>query len=114
MYDHHAVSRQEIKSEMAEEQYSEHGNVLIVEDEFAVALDLKHTLEERGYRVVGPVGTVGRAVSMIQSEAHSLSAALLDINLQGERVYPAADALLAHGIPFAFLTGYSAQMLPDI
>jgi hypothetical protein len=34
---------------------------------------------------------------------------VLDVNLDGEMVYPVADAVLARGVPFVFVTGYSAE-----
>jgi hypothetical protein len=40
-----------------------------------------------------------------------VSAAILDVNLDGELVYPVADLLAARNIPFAFITGYGEESL---
>jgi hypothetical protein len=39
--------------------------------------------------------------------------AILDINLNGDMVYPLADELSARGVPFIFLSGYISADLPD-
>jgi two-component sensor histidine kinase/CheY-like chemotaxis protein len=81
--------------------------LLLVEDEPLVALMMKEVLLELDFEVSGPVGSVDAALAEIaQGEVHG---AVLDINLGGNTVYPVADALMAKGIPFIFLTGYSRQ-----
>jgi CheY-like chemotaxis protein len=87
--------------------------LLIVEDDFAIADDLARYLQEAGAQVVGPAGTVEAALDLLESEAATLDAATLDINLHGERVYPVADALAARGVPFVFMTGYDAHVIPE-
>jgi hypothetical protein len=42
----------------------------------------------------------------------TFDAAVLDVNLGGDRVYPVADALSRRNVPFVFVTGYSAGVLP--
>ena len=41
-----------------------------------------------------------------------MDGAILDVNLNDEKVFPVADALTAIGVPFVFTTGYSASDLP--
>lgn len=60
---------------------------------------------------MGPVPSVADALALLQG-GPSPDLAVLDINLQGEMVYPVADALLASGIPFLFVTGYDAMEIP--
>ena len=84
--------------------------VLIVEDESLVAMDMAEELRDAGYAVIGPVGFLRKAVEM--ARAGTFEIALLDVNLRGERVYPVADVLIMRGIPFLFLTGYSAAEMP--
>jgi DNA-binding response OmpR family regulator len=86
--------------------------ILIVEDEYLLADDLCQALEDTGAKVLGPVGSVGDATALIAREAE-IDAAVLDVNLQGEMVYPVADVLRARGVPFAFVTGYDHWALPD-
>jgi two-component system, response regulator PdtaR len=80
-------------------------SILIVEDEFLIALDLQLLLEGHGWRVIGPVATVGEALASLQKERPS--AALLDVNLGHELVTPVAVALKNVGIPFAVATAYA-------
>lgn len=86
------------------------GRVLVVEDEMLLAMLLQTTLQEAGYEVVGPVARLDRALQAALEE--DISAALLDINLDGEMVYPVAEVLAQRGIPFAFVTGYDRESLP--
>lgn len=84
--------------------------VLITEDEFFLAMWLRQVLEEEGYAVVGPATSVEEAVQLI--EKAKPNGAILDINLKGEMVYPAARELMERGIPFLFATGYSTLDVP--
>lgn len=85
--------------------------VLVVEDEYLLAEDLRAALERQGAEVMGPVATVAGALDLLRRGPAPVIA-ILDINLQGEMVYPVADALRARGIPFIFATGYDAQAIP--
>jgi CheY-like chemotaxis protein len=85
--------------------------ILVVEDEYLLATDLAQTLEEFGAVVVGPAATVARALTLVAAEAR-LDGAVLDLNLGGERSYPVADALVARGVPFVFVTGYDGWVVP--
>ena len=87
--------------------------LLVVEDDYMIAADLSRTLEGRGAEVVGPAGSVERALRLVEAEGDRLDGAVLDINLRDERVYPVADALAARGVPFIFLTGNDAWVVPD-
>ena len=44
-------------------------------------------------------------------EEMEFDAALLDVNLSGETVYPVAEILAFRNIPFAFITGYGTSAL---
>lgn len=85
--------------------------VLLIEDEYFIAVDVARAFKARGLEVVGPVGTVDAAMQLMDKAGH-LDGAVLDINLQGEVVYPLADALQQRGVPFIFATGYDATMIP--
>lgn len=76
-----------------------------------VAWLLANMLEEIGCTVVGPVGSVARALEIIELEAPE--AAMVDVNLNGELSYPVADALRARSIPFLFSTGYDRSRLRE-
>ena len=56
-----------------------------------------------------PVRQVGQAIAALKD--NSVNAALLDINLAGELVYPLADRLMANNVPFVFVTGYGSESI---
>jgi two-component SAPR family response regulator len=85
--------------------------VLVVEDEYLLAVDLARSLERFGVEVLGPVGTVQDALDLIGAEK-VIDGAVLDINLNGEPVYPVAEALQKRGAPFIFASGYDANSVP--
>lgn len=80
------------------------GRILVVEDNALLAFAVKQILIELGHTVVGPAHTVAQAVDLI--EHATLDAAVLDINLNGELIFPVAENLAERDIPFAFVTGY--------
>lgn len=86
--------------------------ILVVEDEYLLADDLRDALTEAGAEVLGPVPSIDDAQALIVSEPE-IDAAVLDINLRGEMVFPVADALRARGVPFTFATGYDEWALPE-
>lgn len=79
--------------------------VLVVEDEYLIAMELKRWLTSEGIEVIGPVPSVEQALDLIDDE-DMLDAAVLDLNLGGgETAYPVADRLSALKVPFVFATG---------
>lgn len=85
--------------------------ILVVEDEYLLAEELRLELEDAGADVIGPFGTVGEAAGVIRDEP-TLDGAVLDVNLHGEMVFEVADLLAARDVPFVFATGYDASMIP--
>ena len=85
--------------------------VLIVEDEYFLADDMAQVLQRLGASVVGPVQTPDNALALLADEP--VDAAILDINLKGEMVFPVADALREQGVPFVFATGYDEAVVPE-
>ena len=85
--------------------------ILVVEDEFLVATLLQDMLEAAGCRVFGPMARVAEALDAVDNGAYD--AAVLDVNLGGERIDPVADALSRRKVPFMFVTGYGAGVLPE-
>ena len=78
--------------------------VLVVEDEFLIALDLRLMLERGGWRVLGPVATVRGALRLLEDELPAV--ALLDVNLGEDLVTPVAETLKARDVPFALASAY--------
>ncbi len=85
-------------------------SVLIVEDQFLIALDLKVALQELGCPEVELAQNLEGALSLARSG--SIHAALLDINLNGTRSFAVASVLKDRAIPFAFLTGCDQAVVP--
>lgn len=84
--------------------------ILVVEDEYFLAEDLREELADCGAQVLGPVANIKDATSFIKTGG--VDAAVLDINLQGELIFSTADELRERGIPFAFATGYDRASVP--
>jgi len=80
--------------------------VLVVEDEALVGMEIGKALEAEGFEVLGPAGTLEEAFELLSGGAPP-TAAVLDINLNGQLVYPVADLLRARTIPYLFCTGYA-------
>jgi len=85
--------------------------VLIAEDEYFIACDIASALHALGAEVVGPVPSRDE-VQAILATGERLDAAVLDINLNGEMVFPVMEALTARGIPVVFATGYDQASVP--
>lgn len=85
--------------------------ILIVEDEYLIAEYLQSELEDAGAVVAGMAANIEDALRLLDSNP-TLDAAILDVNLGGEMVFPLADQLLERGVPFIFTTGYDASSIP--
>ncbi len=83
--------------------------VLIIEDEPVVAMLLEDMLSDLGLTVAGRARTLDRA---LQADAGRCDAAVMDINLQGEKSYAAAERLAGAGVPIVFVTGYTRERPP--
>jgi CheY-like chemotaxis protein len=84
--------------------------ILVVEDEALVAMMLEDMLAGLGCEVVGPAMRLNEGLEL--ARLNGLDAAVLDINLGGERSYPIADLLEERGVPLAFVTGYGHSGRP--
>jgi CheY-like chemotaxis protein len=85
--------------------------VLIVEDELIIAMELESLLRRLGYVVLEPAPTIQRALRAVTDQQPDV--AVLDMNLQGERATPVAEALQEQGVPFVLVTGYGSERLPE-
>ncbi|HEY2445608.1 MAG TPA: response regulator [Rhizomicrobium sp.] len=83
--------------------------VLVVEDEALVAMMVTGFLEQIDCAIVGPCATCFEALSLLKE--NQIDAAILDVNLDGETVYPVADALARQNVPFVFATGYGREAI---
>ncbi len=86
--------------------------VLVVEDEFLIAMDLALLLQEHGWRVLGPAATVAEALRLLQGGTPDV--ALLDLNLRGELVTPVAEELRVQDVPFVLASAYDSRGLTAV
>jgi len=86
--------------------------LLLVEDEYLIAKFLAEIVEELGAEVLGPVASVEDALELI-AHCPEIDAAILDVNLRGETVYPVADVLIDRRVPLVFTSGYGRDALPS-
>lgn len=85
--------------------------ILVVEDEMLVLMETQDMLADLGCEAVIAAATNEQAIDLIETE--QFDAVLLDLNLNGVRIFPVADALEARGIPLAFVTSYAGHSLRD-
>ena len=76
-----------------------------------IGMLLEDMLTDMGHTVVAIVPRVNEALAAAQREEFDL--AILDVHLNGQAVFPVADALIERGIPFVFATGYGERGLPE-
>jgi two-component sensor histidine kinase/DNA-binding response OmpR family regulator len=83
--------------------------IMIVEDEALVAMILEDQLQEIGLSTVATCASIAEAMKAI--DRNPPDAAILDVNLGGQLVYPVADRLMDLHIPFVFVTGYGRESI---
>jgi DNA-binding LytR/AlgR family response regulator len=83
--------------------------ILVIDDDFLVAMVVVGFLEEAGAEIHGPIGQADEAIAFIKANGTAIDGAVLDVNLHGSNSYPVADALAERGIGFVFATGYGAD-----
>ncbi|MDF0494617.1 response regulator [Bradyrhizobium yuanmingense] len=79
--------------------------VLVVEDEYFLAEDIGKALRTLGADIAGPVGHIEDALEVLH-DGGILDAAVLDVNIRTEPIFPIARELRARNVPFVFTTGY--------
>lgn len=82
-------------------------NILVVEDEYVLAMDLEGAFLAQGCTVLGPASNVERALTLL--ETATPDAAVLDMNLNGVSSAPVAAALQERRIPYLIVSGYTSM-----
>lgn len=85
--------------------------VLLVEDEYYIADDLRRILTAVGAEVIGPCPTVEKASRALDVEA--FDCAVVDLNLHGVSGVPIAERLFEQGKSFAIASGYGSAAVPE-
>lgn len=91
------------------EDEAERKSVLVVEDEYFIAMELESVLTDAGFKVLGPVGSVDRALELLSKQRPD--AAVLDVTLGREKVTPVALLLKSYGVPFVLASANYAEEL---
>lgn len=81
--------------------------ILIVEDNYLIAEEVRDLIRSFGYSVAGAAPSVADGLEIL--EGQQIDGAVLDIDLGGHTSFRLCRALKERGIPFAFLSGYSAR-----
>jgi DNA-binding LytR/AlgR family response regulator len=85
--------------------------VLVVEDEYFIADEIRQGLVALGAEVVGPFPNFQDAVAAVVGNGPQVDIALLDINVRSQMVFPLARALRSRDVPVVFTTGYDRSSL---
>lgn len=88
--------------------YGMPNDVLIVEDDPIIALDFEDTILGLGVKTVRAAANVAKALELIADRPPEF--ALLDVSLIREKSFAVAERLEALKIPFAFVTGFGADV----
>ncbi len=82
-------------------------SVLLLEDEYLIAMDTEQTLMSFGLARVCVVNTLEEAAKAAAEE--SIDVAILDININGRSSFEVAAGLRDKGTPIIFASGYGAR-----
>lgn len=85
--------------------------VLVVEDDYFVALNTTDLLRQAGADIVGPCPSADLALGLIQSEGPTH--AVLDVNLGNGPDFAIAHHLQSQEIPFIFYTACRPPAMPE-
>ena len=85
--------------------------ILVVEDSPVLAPFTADILGELGCLVVGPAPNMAAARELIDGE--QIDAALMDVHIRGERVFPLCELLDSKGVPFILTSGYADWQMPE-
>lgn len=85
-------------------------SVLVVEDDYFIAIEMCGALRAAGADVIGPARDLETGLAAIGGDP--IDCAVLDINLRGRMAFEIAAQLRARDIPIIFATGYDASMIP--
>jgi DNA-binding LytR/AlgR family response regulator len=86
-------------------------DVLIVEDEWLIAEELKDRLEDMGHNPIGPALNCSEALELLRHSRPDV--AILDTELGDETCEPVLTQCVRDGIPIVISTGHDAAHLPS-
>lgn len=83
--------------------------IMVVEDEWLIAMEVRNLLAKAGCTVLGPLNSAPRALASLDREVPD--AAILDLNLRGEYPVHLVRALSTRAIPCVIVTGYGRSQV---
>lgn len=91
--------------------------ILLLEDEFLIAMDVEHLCRDHGaadVQIISSLGSVDVEAALSQADA-----AIVDVMLGGVPTLDVARGMRDRGIPFIFASGYTdlksiAETFPDV
>jgi len=86
--------------------------ILVVEDSPVVGPFTAELLNDLGCEVVGPAPNMAVARELIEGD-EAIDAAMMDVHIRGERVFPLCEILASKGVPFLLTSGYAGWEMPD-
>lgn len=95
----------------AEQTLTTPARILVVEDESLIRMLLEDMLADLGHEVAATAASVEAARKL--ATAGGFDAAILDVNLEGQEIFPVAEILAQRGVPFVFASGYGHAALPE-
>lgn len=84
------------------------GTVLLVEDNYVIALDTEITLEKMGFSKVLIASNVERAMALVRRNQPAIG--ILDMHLGSETSFVVARELIRRNVPIIFATGYGSDI----
>jgi CheY-like chemotaxis protein len=85
--------------------------ILVVEDEYFIAEEMRALLAGFGAVVIGPLSDQFKAIEMLSDT--EIDCAVLDIDLSGRAVFPLIHELRRRDIPWLYVSGYSERLVPE-
>lgn len=86
-------------------------SVLVVDDEPMIRLLIRDMLDDLGHTLAGEAARIDEALKLARQAEFDV--AILDVDLNGQPIWPVAEVLVARGLPFVFATGYGQRGLPE-
>ena len=86
-------------------------SVLVVDDEPMIRLLIQDMLDDLGHTLAGEAARIDEALKLARQAEFDV--AILDVDLNGQPIWPVAEVLVARGLPFVFATGYGQRGVPE-
>ncbi|MCM8556412.1 response regulator [Sphingomicrobium sediminis] len=96
---------------MSENRGEKDARILVIEDSPVVSLHTEDLLRDEGYFVVGPAYDMAAATDLATRE--QVDAAIVDLNIRGEKAFSVLSILKERDIPFIITSGYANWSMPD-